>query len=60
MTAQTYDRWKREYGGLRADHAKRLKNLKRVNTRLNRFLAEAGIDKTILRETASDYRRRAQ
>ena len=43
VTEQTYYRWKREYGGLRTDQAKRLK----------RLLADAELDKAILREAAS-------
>ena len=53
MTEQTYDRWKREYGGLRTDQAKRLKDLEKENARLKRLLADAELDKAILREAAS-------
>ena len=53
MTEQTYYRWKREYGGLRTDQAKRLKDLEKENARLKRRLADAELDKAILREAAS-------
>jgi putative transposase len=59
VTEQTCDRWKREYGGLRTDQAKRLEDLERENARLKRFLADAELDKAILREPASGCRRRA-
>ena len=48
-----YYRWKREYGGLRTDQAKRLKDLEKENARLKRLLADAELDKAILREAAS-------
>ena len=44
---------KREYGGLRTDQAKRLKDLEKENARLKRLLADAELDKAILREAAS-------
>jgi len=53
VTEQTYYRWKREYGGLRSDQAKRLKDLEKENARLKRLLADAELDKAILREAAS-------
>jgi hypothetical protein len=40
VTEQTYYQWKREYGGLRTDQAKRLKNLEKESARLKRLLAE--------------------
>ncbi len=52
-TEQTYYRWRKEYGGMRLDQAKRLKELDRENGRLKRLLAEAELDKAILREAAS-------
>jgi len=60
VTEQTYYRWKCEYGGLRMDQAKRLKDLEKENGRLKRLLADAELDKAILREAASGCRRRAQ
>ena len=52
VTDQTYYRWRREYGGMKADQAKRLKELERENARLKGLLADAEIDKAILREAA--------
>ena len=53
MAEQTYYRWRREYGGLKVDQAKKLKDLEKENARLKRLLAEAELDKAILREAAS-------
>jgi putative transposase len=53
VTEQTYYRWRREYGGLKVDQAKRLKELEKENARLKRLLADAELDKAILREAAS-------
>ena len=53
VTEQTYYRWKRKYGGLRMDQAKRLKELEKENSGLKRLLADAELDKAILREAAS-------
>jgi putative transposase len=53
VTEQTYYRWRKEYGGLRTDQAKRLKELEKQNARLKRLLADAELDKAILKEAAS-------
>ena len=53
VAEQTYYRWKKEYGGLRVDQAKRLKALEKENARLKRLLADAELDKAILKEAAS-------
>jgi putative transposase len=53
VTEQTYYRWKKEYGGLRIDQAKRPKDLEKENARLKRLLADAELDKAILREAAT-------
>jgi putative transposase len=53
ITEQTYYRWRKEYGGLRTDQAKRFKELEQENARLKRLLADAELDKAILREAAS-------
>ena len=53
VTEQTYYRWRKKYGGMRMDQAKRLKDLERENARLKKLLAEAELDKAILREAAS-------
>ncbi len=50
---QTYYRWRREYGGLKVDQARRLKELERENTRLKRVVADQALDMAILREAAS-------
>ena len=52
VTEQTYYRWKKRFGGLRMDQAKRLKELEKENSRLKRLLADAELDKAILREVA--------
>jgi putative transposase len=53
VTDQTYYRWRKEYGGLKTDQARRLKELERENGRLKRLLADAELDKAILREAAN-------
>ncbi len=52
ITSNTYYRWRREYGGLRVDQAKRLKELEKENARLKRVVADLSLDKAILREAA--------
>ena len=53
VSEQTYDRWRKEYGGLRLDQAKRLKELERENTRLKKLVADPALDNSILKEVAS-------
>ncbi|MBX7123976.1 MAG: transposase [Opitutaceae bacterium] len=53
ITAQTYYRWIKEYGGLRVDQAKRLKALEQENLRLKRIVADQAVDLSILKEVAS-------
>lgn len=53
ITEQTYYRWRKEFGGVKTDQAKRLKELERENARLKRLLADAELDKAILREAAN-------
>ena len=53
VTEQTYYRWRKEYGGLRMDQAKRLRELEKENTRLKRVVADRALDNAILREAAS-------
>ena len=50
---QTYYRWRKEYGGLRLDQAKRLKELEVENSRLKRLVADQALDLSILKEAAS-------
>jgi transposase-like protein len=52
VTENTYYRWRREYGGLRIDQAKRLKELEKENARLKRLVANLSLDKAILKEVA--------
>ena len=52
ITDPTYYRWRQEYGGLKLDQAKRLKDLERENARLKRAVADLTLDKLILREAA--------
>jgi transposase-like protein len=52
ITEQTYYRWRKEYGGLRVDQAKRFKELEQENTRLKKLVAEQALDNAILREAA--------
>jgi len=50
ITEQTYYRWRKEYGGLRVDQAKKLKQLEQENARLKKLLADAHLDNSILKE----------
>ena len=50
ITEQTYYRWRKEYGGLRMDQAKRFKELETENGRLKRLVADLNLDKAILEE----------
>ncbi len=52
ITEQTYYRWRKEYGGLRVDQAKRLKELERENLRLRRAVSDLTLEKLILKEAA--------
>ena len=52
ITEQTYYRWRKDYGGLRVDQAKKMKQLERENSRLKNLLAESHLDQAILREAA--------
>ena len=53
VVEQTYNRWRRDYGCLKVDQAKKLKELEKENTRLKRLLAESELDKANLKEAAS-------
>jgi putative transposase len=50
ISEQTLDRWRKQYGGMKAEEAKRLKELEEENKRLKKLLAEAELDKAILKE----------
>ncbi|MBA7561435.1 IS3 family transposase ISDsp2 [subsurface metagenome] len=52
VTEQTYYRWRREYGGMRVEQAKRLKDLEKENARLKKLVADISLDNAILREAA--------
>lgn len=52
VTVQTYQRWKNEFGGLRIDQAKRLKELEQENMRLKKVVANLALDNQILKEVA--------
>ena len=52
VSEQTYYRWRREYGGLKVDQARRLKDLEQENARLKRAVADLTLDKLILKEAA--------
>ena len=53
VSEQTYYRWRKEYGGLRLDQAKRLKTLEQENARLKRLVADQALDNTSLKAVAA-------
>ena len=53
VSEQTYYRWRKEYGGLRLDQAKRLKALEQENTQLKKLVADQALDNMILKEVTS-------
>ena len=52
VTEQTYYRWRKEYGGLRIEQARKLKNLEKENARLKKLVADISLDNAILKEAA--------
>jgi len=52
ISEQTYDRWRKEYGGMKVDQARQLKELQKENARLKRAVANLTLDKLILEEAA--------
>ena len=52
---QTYYRWRKEYGGLKLDQARRLKELEKENARLKGLVAELSIEKQVLRDVAQGH-----
>ncbi|MBA7623502.1 IS3 family transposase ISDsp1 [subsurface metagenome] len=52
VTEQTYYRWRKEYGGMRLEQAKRLKELEKENSRLKKLVADISLDNAILKEAA--------
>ena len=52
VTEQSYYRWRKEYGGLKLDQARRMKKLEKENARLRRAVSDLTLDKLILQEAA--------
>ena len=52
ITEQTYYRWRKEYGGVRTDQVKRLKDMEKENARLKKLVADLSLDNAILKEAA--------
>ncbi len=52
VTGQTYYRWRKEYGGLRIEQAKKLKSLEKENARLKKLVADLSLDNAILKEAS--------
>jgi transposase-like protein len=52
ITQQTYYRWRKQFGGLKLDQAKRMKELERENAKLKRLVAELSLEKQILKDVA--------
>jgi putative transposase len=52
ITEQTYYRWRKEYGGLQVDQAKRLKELEQENAKLKRLVANLSLEKLVLKDIA--------
>ena len=53
VSEQSYYRWRNEYGGLKVDQAKRMKDLERENARLRRLVADLSLEKQVLADVAS-------
>ena len=52
ISQATYHKWRKQYGGMKADEMKRLKELERENTRLKKIVADMALDISILKEVA--------
>jgi putative transposase len=52
VTEQTYYRWRKEYGGMRVEQARKLKELEKENARLKKLVADLSLDNSILKEAA--------
>jgi len=52
VSSHTYYRWRKEYGGLRVDQAKKLKTLEKENARLKKLVADLSLDNAILKEAS--------
>ena len=55
MDTQTYYRWRKEYGGLKTEQAKRMKQLERENAGLKRLVAELSLEKQVLKDVAEGH-----
>jgi putative transposase len=53
VSEQSYYRWRKEYGGLKVDQAKKMKDLERENARLRRLVADLSLEKQVLADVAS-------
>lgn len=53
ISEQSYYRWRKEYGGLQIDQARRMKDLERENARLRRLVADLSLEKQVLADVAS-------
>jgi putative transposase len=53
VSEQSYYRWRKEYGGLKVDQARKMKDLERENARLRRLVADLSLEKQVLAEVAS-------
>lgn len=53
ISEQSYYRWRKEYGGLQVDQAKKMKDLERENARLRRLVADLSLEKQVLADVAS-------
>ena len=53
ISEQSYYRWRKEYGGLQVDQARRMKDLERENARLRRLVADLSLEKQVLADVAS-------
>ena len=53
VTEQTYYRWRKEYGGMRIEQARKLKDLEKVNARLKKLVADLSLDKHMLQDVLS-------
>jgi len=52
ITEQTYYRWRKEYGGLKLEQARRMKELEKENARLRRLVTDLSLEKQVLKEVA--------
>ena len=55
VTEQTYYRWRKQYGGMKVEQAKRLKELEKENSRLKKLVADLSLDNAILKEVSLQY-----